>query len=30
MKEVRYIKKVGLEFKTPIDAIQGNYIDKKC
>ena len=30
MKAVRYFKKVGLGFKTPSDAIQGNYIDKKC
>ena len=30
MKVVRYFKKVDLNFKTPSDAIQGNYIDKKC
>ena len=30
MKVVRYFKKVGLGFNTPSDAIQGNYIDKKC
>ena len=30
MKAIRYFKKVGLGFKTPSDAIQGNYIDKKC
>ena len=30
MKTIRYFKKVGLGFKTPSDAIQGNYIDKKC
>ena len=30
MKTVRYFKNVGLGFKTPSDAIQGNYIDKKC
>ena len=30
MKAVRYFKKVGFGFKTPSDAIQGNYIDKKC
>ena len=30
MKAVRYFKKVGLGFKTPSDAIQGTYIDKKC
>merc|ERR1712018_814041 len=29
-KELRYIKNVGLGFKTPKDAIEGNYIDKKC
>ena len=30
MKAIRYFKNVGLDFKTPSDAIQGNYIDKKC
>ena len=30
MKAIRYFKKVGLGFKTLSDAIQGNYIDKKC
>ena len=30
MKAVRYFKKLGLNFKTPSDIIQGNYIDKKC
>ncbi len=30
MKAIRYFKKVGLGFSTPSDAIQGNYIDKKC
>ena len=30
MKAIRYFKKVGLGFKTPSYAIQGNYIDKKC
>lgn len=26
----RYYKKIGLGFKTPQDAIQGSYVDKKC
>merc|ERR1711943_114253 len=26
----RYYKNVGLGFKTPREAIEGNYIDKKC
>ena len=30
MKFIRYFKKVGLGFRTPADAIQGTYIDKKC
>jgi len=30
MSYVRYFKKVGLGFQTPADAIQGNYVDKKC
>lgn len=30
MKTVRYFKKVGLGFRTPADAIQGTYVDKKC
>lgn len=30
MKYIRYFKKVGLGFTTPSDAINGNYIDKKC
>merc|ERR1711973_702529 len=29
-KEVRYVKNVGLGFKTPREAIEGTYIDKKC
>ena len=29
-KGVRYWKNVGLGFKTPSEAIEGNYIDKKC
>jgi small subunit ribosomal protein S11e len=27
---IRYYKSVGLGFKTPKEAIEGNYIDKKC
>ena len=30
MNAIRYFKKVGLGFNTPADAIQGNYVDKKC
>jgi small subunit ribosomal protein S11e len=29
-KGVRYWKNVGLGFKTPKEAIEGKYIDKKC
>jgi len=29
-KNIRYVKNVGLGFKTPREAIDGNYIDKKC
>ncbi|KAI2809248.1 hypothetical protein RDWZM_003418 [Blomia tropicalis] len=29
-KVVRYVRKVGLGFRTPKEAIDGNYIDKKC
>ena len=29
-KGVRYWKNVGLGFKTPKEAIEGTYIDKKC
>mmetsp|Transcript_114017 Transcript_114017/g.159943 ORF Transcript_114017/g.159943 Transcript_114017/m.159943 type:complete len:155 (+) Transcript_114017:89-553(+) len=29
-KGVRYYKNVGLGFKTPAAAIEGQYIDKKC
>merc|ERR1719460_2580355 len=29
-KTLRYWKQVGLGFKTPQDAIQGSYVDKKC
>jgi len=27
---VRYYKKIGLGFKTPTEAIEGLYVDKKC
>nr|AII98113.1 BLTX795 [Nephila pilipes] len=30
LKKLRYYKNVGLGFKTPREAIEGNYIDKKC
>eukprot|EP01136_Pigoraptor_vietnamica_P016658 Opistho-1_new@60842 len=29
-KELRYWRNIGLGFKTPKDAIEGTYIDKKC
>ncbi|KAK3726987.1 hypothetical protein QZH41_014726 [Actinostola sp. cb2023] len=29
-KELRYVRNVGLGFKTPKDAIDGSYVDKKC
>ena len=29
-KGIRYYKDVGLGFKTPKEAIEGTYIDKKC
>ena len=29
-KEVRYVRNVGLGFKTPPEAKTGTYIDKKC
>ena len=29
-KGVRYYKNIGLGFKTPQEAIEGHYIDKKC
>merc|ERR1712221_18277 len=29
-KEQRFVKSVGLGFKTPREAIEGTYIDKKC
>merc|ERR1712050_385085 len=29
-KKLRHVKNVGLGFKTPREAIDGNYIDKKC
>lgn len=28
--KIRYTRNVGLGFKTPRDAIEGKYIDKKC
>mmetsp|Transcript_19490 Transcript_19490/g.26346 ORF Transcript_19490/g.26346 Transcript_19490/m.26346 type:complete len:164 (+) Transcript_19490:31-522(+) len=27
---MRYYKSIGLGFKTPKEAIEGNYVDKKC
>ncbi|OMH83894.1 40S ribosomal protein S11 [Zancudomyces culisetae] len=29
-KESRWTREVGLGFKTPREAVEGNYIDKKC
>merc|ERR1711971_1340615 len=29
-KNLRYFKNVGLGFKTPREAVEGTYIDKKC
>merc|ERR1712243_36485 len=29
-KNLRYVRNVGLGFKTPRDALMGTYIDKKC
>ncbi|XP_046585143.1 40S ribosomal protein S11-like [Haliotis rubra] len=29
-KNLRYVRNVGLGFKTPREAIDGTYIDKKC
>merc|ERR1712033_133349 len=29
-KDQRFVKSVGLGFKTPREAIEGTYIDKKC
>merc|ERR1712029_798852 len=29
-RDLRYWKNVGLGFKTPKEAIDGNYVDKKC
>merc|ERR1711890_213865 len=29
-KDRRWHKEVGLGFKTPLEAIEGTYIDKKC
>lgn len=30
IKGLRYYKSIGLGFKTPKEAIEGNYVDKKC
>ena len=30
LKLARYVRNVGLGFKTPVAAITGGYIDKKC
>ena len=29
-KGIRYYRNIGLGFKTPKDAIEGTYVDKKC
>ncbi len=29
-KGMRFYKNIGLGFKTPKEAIEGNYVDKKC
>ncbi|CAD5123421.1 DgyrCDS11770 [Dimorphilus gyrociliatus] len=29
-KKLRYVRNIGLGFKTPREAIDGTYIDKKC
>ena len=29
-KPMRYTKSIGLGFKTPDEAVEGNYVDKKC
>ena len=29
-KHVRYVKSIGLAYKTPTAAIEGTYVDKKC
>jgi len=29
-KSFRYVRNIGLGFKTPDAAIEGNYVDKKC
>lgn len=29
-KDLRFVRNVGLGFKTPREAIDGHYIDKKC
>jgi small subunit ribosomal protein S11e len=30
MKGMRFYKSIGLGFKTPKEAIESNYVDKKC
>ena len=30
MQGMRYYKNIGLGFKTPSEAIEGSYVDKKC
>merc|ERR1712028_228040 len=30
IRETRFYKNVGLGFKTPRNAIESNYVDKKC
>jgi len=29
-REARFVRSIGLGFKTPRDAIEGTYLDKKC
>ena len=29
-KGIRYYRNIGLGFKTPKDAVEGTYVDKKC
>eukprot|EP00123_Amoebidium_parasiticum_P019283 comp24435_c0_seq1/m.46702 comp24435_c0_seq1/g.46702 ORF comp24435_c0_seq1/g.46702 comp24435_c0_seq1/m.46702 type:complete len:158 (-) comp24435_c0_seq1:139-612(-) len=29
-KDLRFVRSVGLGFKTPREAIEGSYVDKKC
>lgn len=30
LKPMRYVKSIGLGIKTPVTAIENNYVDKKC